>query len=139
MAGRHKVLVILLVLCLTRFGRSQISASIGQNFCQNNLGIVDNLSCTNEPIEGQACFTRDNLCNGVALCPGMEDEGSDATLSSLQCKHPSDFRVWVYSQKCPNFSVLVSTDQVLLFTEVTSLQGVGIEGFHCILRCQYFE
>ena len=88
MAGRCKVLMILLVLCLARFGRSQMAATIiGQNFCNNLQGINDNLSCPDDPIEGQACFTRDNLCNGVSLCPGQEDEGSDATLSSLECRH----------------------------------------------------
>ena len=80
--------MILLVLCLARFGRSQTAATIiGQNFCNNLQGINDNLSCADDPIEGQACFTRDNLCNGVSLCPGQEDEGSDATLSSLECRH----------------------------------------------------
>ena len=28
---------------------------------------------------------------------------------------------------------------VPLYTEVSSLQGVGIEGFHCIQRCPHFR
>ena len=26
-----------------------------------------------------------------------------------------------------------------MYTEVTSFQGVGIEGFHCIQRCPHFR
>ena len=28
---------------------------------------------------------------------------------------------------------------VPLYTEVSSFQGVGIEGFHCIQRCPHFR
>ena len=113
MAGRHKILTILLVLCLARFGHTQTQAAleIGQNFCNNLQGIVDNLSCADDPIEGQACFTRDNLCNGPRLCDTGEDEGDDDSLSSLECRHPTSNRVL----------------------------GLEFEGLHCIQRCPHLR
>ena len=59
-------------------------ASISQNFCLIMQGEEDNLSCTEDTEEGQACFDRDLLCNGVNDCGGGTDEGLD--LSSLECK-----------------------------------------------------
>ena len=37
-------------------------------------------------------------------------------------------------KRCPHFRV-----GVLLYTEVSSFQGVGIEKFHCIQRCPHFR
>ena len=35
--------------------------------------------------------------------------------------------------------VLISEGWNRLYTEVSSFQGVGIEGFHCIKRCPHFR
>ena len=37
-------------------------------------------------------------------------------------------------QRCPHFRELEWNREVPLYTEVSSFQGVGIEGFHCIQK-----
>ena len=53
-------------------------------------------------------------------------------------KHEGIMRCTQYTHR----GVLISgcwNREVPLYTEVSSVQGVGIEGFHCIQRCPHFR
>ena len=60
-----------------------------------------------------------------------------------RCSHFSESSSTVYRGVLISVyrGVLISGSwnrEVLLYTEVSSFEGVGIERFHCIQRCPYF-